>query len=79
MTLSQAFLLGAGQYAYLAAPFLRGVPEAPGDSGWSEPAWDGVRPEYVKKLGDPLGPATLVNGTLQVRVRVRVRDVIPTI
>eukprot|EP01051_Picozoa_sp_SAG22_P012872 SAG22_NODE_1379_length_4547_cov_8.497752_6_plen_209_part_00 len=54
-----AFLLGAGDNAYYGATFQHGEGAAPGDKGWSEPAWDGVRPEYTRKLGAPLGPATM--------------------
>jgi hypothetical protein len=54
-----AFLLGAGDNAYYGATFQHGEGAAPGDKGWSEPAWDGVRPEYTRKLGAPLGPAKL--------------------
>lgn len=64
-----AFLLGAGNNAYFAKTFLHGVGAAPGDKGWSEPAWDGVRPEYNKKLGAPLGPAVLSTDDGQVLSR----------
>jgi hypothetical protein len=53
-----AFLLGAGENAYFGATFQHGE-AGPGDRGWSEPAWDGVRPEYTKKLGAPLGLAQI--------------------
>eukprot|EP00040_Diaphanoeca_grandis_P003027 m.23479 g.23479 ORF g.23479 m.23479 type:complete len:392 (-) comp14223_c0_seq1:100-1275(-) len=56
------FLLGAGEYAYFAAPFQRGQVAVPGDDGWVEPAWDGWRPDYSRKLGQPLGLATVTNG-----------------
>jgi hypothetical protein len=54
------FLLGAGESAYYNSPLTgRGESGAPGDPGWSEPAWDGWRPEYSRKLGAPLGPASI--------------------
>ena len=58
------FLLGAGEnaYSYYAAPFLRGDGNNPGDPGWVEPAWDGIRPEYTRKLGAPMGSATVHQG-----------------
>jgi hypothetical protein len=56
------FLLGAGNASYYAATFQHGDGNAPGDPGWMQPAWDGWRPEYSRKLGAPLGAATISHG-----------------
>ena len=58
-TLLPLFLLGAGGNAYFAAPYQHGVAGAPGDRMWVQPAWDGWRPEFSRKLGAPLGAATI--------------------
>lgn len=61
------YLLGAGNHAYFAATHRRGVAGSPGDPGWVEPAWDGWRPEYSRRLGRPMGPAHILSNGLASR------------